>query len=105
MEDKEKLTLGILAHVDAGKTTLTEQLLFCAGATRQAGDVNAGTAHTDYLQVERERGISVRSSAASFFCGEVQVNVIDTPGHADFGCGNSRCFGSGGDSGAHGAAA
>lgn len=78
------INIGILAHVDAGKTTLTEQLLFCAGATRQAGDVNAGTAHTDYLQVERERGISVRSSAASFSCGEVQVNVIDTPGHADF---------------------
>lgn len=78
------VNIGILAHVDAGKTTLTEQLLFRAGAVRQAGDVNAGTARTDFLQVERERGISVRASAASFECGGLQVNVIDTPGHADF---------------------
>ncbi len=80
----KNINIGILAHVDAGKTTLTEQLLFCAGAIRQAGDVNTGTARTDYLQVERERGISVRSSAVSFSYGGMQINIIDTPGHADF---------------------
>ncbi len=78
------INIGILAHVDAGKTTLTEQLLYTSGAVRQAGNVDDGTARTDFLQVERERGISVRASTASITCGDLQVNVIDTPGHADF---------------------
>lgn len=80
----ETVNLGIVAHVDAGKTTLTEQLLYCGGATREAGSVDNGTARTDYLTVERERGISVTSSVASVERGGVRLNFIDTPGHVDF---------------------
>ena len=76
--------IGILAHVDAGKTTLTEQLLFLMGAVRRAGSVDEGTAATDNLAVERRRGISVRTSTASAEWKGVTVNIIDTPGHVDF---------------------
>lgn len=76
--------IGILAHVDSGKTTLTEQLLFLTGAIRQAGSVDAGTAATDSLSVERQRGISVRTSTASVQWRGATVNIIDTPGHVDF---------------------
>ena len=76
--------IGILAHVDAGKTTLTEQLLFLMGAVRRAGSVDEGTAATDNLAVERKRGISVRTSTASAEWKGVTVNIIDTPGHVDF---------------------
>ncbi len=76
--------IGILAHVDAGKTTLTEQMLFLSGALRTAGSVDQGTAQTDYLSVERERGISVKAAQTSFFWNEKQINLIDTPGHVDF---------------------
>jgi len=76
--------IGILAHVDAGKTTLTEQILYQAGVVRSAGSVDAGTAATDSLAIERQRGISVRSSTASAKIGAVTVNIIDTPGHVDF---------------------
>lgn len=78
------LNLGILAHVDAGKTTLTERLLFAAGAIDQAGSVDAGTTQTDSLELERERGITIRSAVASFLLGDLAVNLVDTPGHPDF---------------------
>jgi ribosomal protection tetracycline resistance protein len=78
------LNLGILAHVDAGKTSLTERLLFEAGAIPELGSVDAGTTRTDSMDVERRRGITVRTNVASFHQGEVQVNLIDTPGHSDF---------------------
>jgi ribosomal protection tetracycline resistance protein len=78
------LNLGILAHVDAGKTTLTERLLFTAGAIDHVGSVDAGTTQTDSLELERERGITIRSAVASFQVGELAVNVVDTPGHPDF---------------------
>jgi ribosomal protection tetracycline resistance protein len=78
------LNLGILAHVDAGKTTLTERLLFTAGAIGQIGSVDAGTTQTDSLDLERERGITIRSAVASFFLGDLAVNLVDTPGHPDF---------------------
>jgi len=78
------LNLGILAHVDAGKTTLTERLLFTAGAIDQIGSVDAGTTQTDSLDLERERGITIRSAVASFFLGDLAVNLVDTPGHPDF---------------------
>lgn len=76
--------IGILAHVDSGKTTLTEQLLFLTGAVRQAGSVDAGTAATDSLAIEKQRGISVRTSTASVQWKGITINIIDTPGHVDF---------------------
>jgi ribosomal protection tetracycline resistance protein len=78
------LNLGILAHVDAGKTTLTERLLYAAGVTDAPGSVDAGTTHTDYLSLERQRGITIRAAVVSFTLGEVTVNLVDTPGHPDF---------------------
>ena len=76
--------IGIFAHVDAGKTTLSEQLLAHAGAIRIKGSVDSGTAHTDTLPVERRRGISVKATCVSFRHNDVQINLIDTPGHVDF---------------------
>ena len=76
--------IGIFAHVDAGKTTLSEQLLAAAGAIRATGSVDAGTAHTDTLPVERRRGISVKATCVSFPYRDVRINLIDTPGHVDF---------------------
>lgn len=76
--------IGIMAHVDSGKTTLTEQLLFHTGAIRTAGSVDEGTTATDSLTVEKQRGISVRTATASTFWKGVTINIIDTPGHIDF---------------------
>src|SRR6476646_4486790 len=78
------LNLGILAHVDAGKTTLTERLLYNAGAIDHVGSVDAGTTQTDSLDLERERGITIRSAVASFLVRDLAVNLVDTPGHPDF---------------------
>ncbi|HKT03129.1 MAG TPA: translation factor GTPase family protein [Rugosimonospora sp.] len=76
--------MGILAHVDAGKTTLTERLLYAAGVIDTIGSVDAGTTQTDTLALERERGITIRSAVVSFDIAGVTVNLIDTPGHPDF---------------------
>jgi ribosomal protection tetracycline resistance protein len=81
---RKTLNLGILAHVDAGKTTLTERLLFDSGVIDRLGAVDAGTTQTDSLPLERRRGITIKSAVASFPVGEVTVNLIDTPGHPDF---------------------
>jgi ribosomal protection tetracycline resistance protein len=78
------LNLGILAHVDAGKTTLTERLLSAAGVIDEAGSVDDGTTQTDTLALERQRGITIKSAVVSFAVGGVTVNLIDTPGHPDF---------------------
>ena len=78
------VNIGIVAHVDAGKTTVTEQLLYLAGEIRKAGSVDDGTAQTDFMAVERERGISVKASSAPLTYHGVQLNLIDTPGHVDF---------------------
>src|SRR6187549_2149415 len=78
------LNLGILAHVDAGKTSLTERLLYAAGVTDAIGSVDAGNTQTDSLALERQRGITIKSAVASFVVGDVVVNLIDTPGHPDF---------------------
>jgi ribosomal protection tetracycline resistance protein len=78
------LTLGILAHVDAGKTSLTERLLLESGALATAGSVDAGTTRTDSLALERRRGITIRASVTAFVAGGVTVTVVDTPGHPDF---------------------
>src|ERR1700691_3836830 len=78
------LNLGILAHVDAGKTSLTERLLFAAGVIDQPGSVDDGSTQTDSLALERQRGITIKSAVASFPIGDTTVNLIDTPGHPDF---------------------
>ncbi len=84
MSQKPIINIAILAHVDAGKTTLTEQLLFESGQLKNRGDVNKGTATSDFLSVEKQRGISVISSNVGFDYNNVHFNIIDTPGHADF---------------------
>jgi ribosomal protection tetracycline resistance protein len=78
------LNLGILAHVDAGKTTLTERLLFAAGVIDGIGTVDRGTTQTDSLALEQKRGITIKSAVVSFAIDGVTVNLIDTPGHPDF---------------------
>src|SRR3954468_18416775 len=78
------LNLGILVHVDAGKTTLTERLLHTAGAIDQMGSVDRGTTQTDSLALERRRGITIKAAVASFVVGDTTVHLLDTPGHPDF---------------------
>jgi len=78
------LNLGILAHVDAGKTSLTERLLFDAGVIDEIGRVDDGSTQTDTLALERERGITIKAAVVSFAIGDLTVNLIDTPGHPDF---------------------
>ena len=78
------LNLGILAHVDAGKTTLTERLLYAAGVIDEIGSVDDGNTQTDSLALERQRGITIKSAVVSFVVDDVTVNLIDTPGHPDF---------------------
>jgi ribosomal protection tetracycline resistance protein len=81
---RRTLNLGILAHVDAGKTTLTERFLYAAGVIDEIGSVDKGTTQTDSLALEQERGITIRSAVVSFAIDDVTVNLIDTPGHPDF---------------------
>ena len=78
------LNLGILAHVDAGKTSLTERLLHDAGVTDALGSVDAGDTQTDTLALERRRGITIKSAVVAFTIDDLVVNLIDTPGHPDF---------------------
>lgn len=78
------LTLGIVAHVDAGKTSLTERLLYGAGVINEVGRVDDGTTRTDTLALERQRGITIKSAVVSFVVGDTTVNLVDTPGHPDF---------------------
>ncbi|ONI70690.1 GTP-binding protein [Actinosynnema sp. ALI-1.44] len=78
------LNLGILAHVDAGKTSLTERLLQLGGVIDEVGSVDEGSTQTDSMRLERQRGITIKSAVVSFVVGDVTVNLIDTPGHPDF---------------------
>ncbi|TMC05374.1 MAG: TetM/TetW/TetO/TetS family tetracycline resistance ribosomal protection protein [Chloroflexi bacterium] len=78
------LNLGILAHVDAGKTSLTERLLYHAGVIDRMGSVDGGSTQTDSLALERQRGITIKSAVVSFDVNDVRINLIDTPGHPDF---------------------
>jgi ribosomal protection tetracycline resistance protein len=80
----QTLNLGILAHVDAGKTSLTERLLHAAGVIDEIGRVDDGSTQTDSLELERQRGITIKSAVVSFVIDDVTVNLIDTPGHPDF---------------------
>ncbi|MFB3073035.1 MAG: elongation factor G [bacterium] len=76
--------IGIISHIDAGKTTVTERMLFFAGASHRIGEVDDGRATTDFMPQERERGISISSAAVTFLWSNHTVNLIDTPGHVDF---------------------
>jgi ribosomal protection tetracycline resistance protein len=78
------LNLGIVAHVDAGKTSLTERLLYAAGVIDEIGSVDHGSTQTDTMALERQRGITIKAAVVSFALGDVTVNLIDTPGHPDF---------------------
>lgn len=83
-ENNKYINIGIVAHVDAGKTSITEQFLHKSGVIRSIGSVDKGTSQTDWLTVEKERGISVRSASTSFVWNNININLIDTPGHVDF---------------------
>jgi len=76
--------IGIMAHIDAGKTTTTERILFYTGVTHKIGEVHEGTAVMDWMEQERERGITITSAATTCFWRENRINIIDTPGHVDF---------------------
>lgn len=76
--------IGIVAHIDAGKTTTTERMLFYAGVVKRVGDVDSGTTTTDYMKEEMDRGITIQSAAVSLRWREHTINLIDTPGHVDF---------------------
>src|SRR5262245_30386924 len=76
--------IGIIAHIDAGKTTVTERMLYYAGATHRMGEVDKGTTVTDFDPEEQERGITIYSASVSFSWRECTFNLIDTPGHVDF---------------------
>src|SRR5947207_11738987 len=76
--------IGIAAHIDAGKTTTTERILYYTGRTHKLGEVHEGTAIMDWMEQEQERGITITSAATTCFWRDVQINIIDTPGHVDF---------------------
>ena len=76
--------IGIMAHIDAGKTTTTERILYYTGKTHKIGEVHEGAAVMDWMQQEQERGITITSAATTVFWRDTQVNIIDTPGHVDF---------------------
>ena len=76
--------IGIMAHIDAGKTTVTERILFYTGVNRKAGETHDGASTTDWMEQEKERGITITSAAVTCFWSNNQINIIDTPGHVDF---------------------
>ena len=76
--------IGIAAHIDAGKTTTTERILFYTGRLHRMGEVHDGTAAMDWMDQERERGITITSAATACDWNDHQINIIDTPGHVDF---------------------
>lgn len=76
--------IGIIAHIDAGKTTTTERILFYTGKTHKIGEVHDGAATMDWMEQEKERGITITSAATTAHWKDFQINIIDTPGHVDF---------------------
>lgn len=88
VKTEKYFSTGLLAHVDAGKTTLSEALLYLTGAIRKMGRVDDRDAFLDTYELERERGITIFSKQAIFDLGDTHVTLLDTPGHVDFSCGN-----------------
>lgn len=84
MEDNQIRNIGIMAHIDAGKTTTTERILFYTGENHRIGEVDNGEATMDWMQQEQDRGITITSAATTCYWKEHQINIIDTPGHVDF---------------------
>jgi elongation factor G len=84
--------IGIMAHIDAGKTTVTERILYYTGSQHRMGEVHEGTTTTDWMTEERERGITITSAAVTCFWSGRQINIIDTPGHVDFTAEVERCL-------------
>ncbi|MCW2545659.1 MAG: fusA 2, partial [Mycobacterium sp.] len=76
--------IGIMAHIDAGKTTTTERILFYTGVNYKIGEVHEGAATMDWMEQEQERGITITSAATTCFWRDHRINIIDTPGHVDF---------------------
>ena len=76
--------IGIMAHIDAGKTTTTERVLYYTGVSHKIGEVHEGAAQMDWMEQERERGITITSAATTCFWNDNRINIIDTPGHVDF---------------------
>src|SRR5574342_314447 len=76
--------IGIMAHIDAGKTTTTERILYYTGKAYKLGEVHEGTAEMDWMEQEKERGITITSAATTCFWSDHRINIIDTPGHVDF---------------------
>ena len=76
--------IGIMAHIDAGKTTTTERILFYTGKTHKIGETHEGSATMDWMEQEQERGITITSAATTCFWNDTRLNIIDTPGHVDF---------------------
>ncbi|HKB70297.1 MAG TPA: GTP-binding protein, partial [Thermoanaerobaculia bacterium] len=81
---KDTRNIGIMAHIDAGKTTTTERILYYTGVNYKIGEVHEGTATMDWMVQEQERGITITSAATTCFWKDVRINIIDTPGHVDF---------------------
>ena len=76
--------IGIMAHIDAGKTTTTERILYYTGVSHKIGEVHDGAATMDWMEQEQERGITITSAATTCFWNDHRINIIDTPGHVDF---------------------
>ena len=84
--------IGIMAHIDAGKTTTTERILYYTGKIHKVGEVHEGAAAMDYMEQERERGITITSAATTAYWKGYRINIIDTPGHVDFTVEVERCL-------------
>lgn len=84
--------IGIIAHIDAGKTTTTERMLYYSGLSEAMGEVHDGATVTDYMEQERERGITITSASVTFPWRKHKVNLLDTPGHVDFTVEVERCL-------------
>ena len=84
--------IGIMAHIDAGKTTTTERILFYTGVNYKIGETHEGNATMDWMVQEQERGITITSAATTCFWKDTRINIIDTPGHVDFTAEVERCL-------------